>query len=71
MRMGLCQISVGADKKVNIDNAQAAIIEAVGEGAQMVSLPECERKRSKKRREHFQNRTLLYISSTTRLSFRK
>jgi hypothetical protein len=30
VKMGLCQISVGADKQVNIENAQAAIIEAVG-----------------------------------------
>ena len=41
VRMGLCQIDVGADKDLNIMVAQVAVEEAVAGGAELVSLPEC------------------------------
>lgn len=40
-RLGLCQTLVGADKAANLATAKDAVAEAVGEGAQVVCLPEC------------------------------
>lgn len=39
--LALCQIAVGDDKAANIVRATSAIAEAVGNGAKVVSLPEC------------------------------
>jgi len=41
LRMGLCQVSVGADKAENISNVRRCIKEAHDGGAQMAVLPEC------------------------------
>lgn len=41
LRLGLCQISVGADKTTNIQKMRQMLGEAKGKGAAMISLPEC------------------------------
>lgn len=41
LRVGVCQIDVGADKPVNIATAKGALSEAAKNGAEMVVLPEC------------------------------
>eukprot|EP00954_Amorphochlora_amoebiformis_P006732 526293-Amorphochlora_amoeboformis.AAC.1 len=41
VRLALCQILCGEDKKVNIANAGKAISEACSNGADLVILPEC------------------------------
>lgn len=41
LRIGLCQIRVGADKALNIVNARAALMQAKDMGSNMVVLPEC------------------------------
>jgi omega-amidase len=40
-KIALCQLAVGDTKVVNIQRAKSAIEEAVRNGAQLVSLPEC------------------------------
>jgi len=39
--VGLCQIDVGADKQVNLDNAYKAVKSAFDQGARFIMLPEC------------------------------
>lgn len=41
LRLGLCQIAVGADKGANIANAQKALMAAAAGGANLAVLPEC------------------------------
>ncbi len=41
LRLGICQISVGADKPANIVNARRALEDARVGGAQLAVLPEC------------------------------
>lgn len=41
LRIGLCQIMVGSDKTKNVQAARAAVAEAAGKGATLVTLPEC------------------------------
>jgi omega-amidase len=41
LRIGLCQIRVGADKALNIVNAGAALVRAKEMGSDLVVLPEC------------------------------
>lgn len=39
--LGLCQVTVGADKAANLATARTAVASAVAAGAQLVVLPEC------------------------------
>ena len=41
LKVGVCQIDVGADKKLNIATARTALEEAARSGADLVVLPEC------------------------------
>lgn len=41
LKVALCQISVGADKTVNIARASAALLQAAQTGSNLVVLPEC------------------------------
>jgi len=41
LRLGLCQILVGAEKAKNVQNARAAVAEAAAKGANVIALPEC------------------------------
>jgi omega-amidase len=41
LKIGLCQISVGADKQLNIARASAALLNAAQSGSNLVVLPEC------------------------------
>jgi omega-amidase len=41
LKIGLCQISVGADKQLNIARASAALLNAAQSGSNLIVLPEC------------------------------
>jgi omega-amidase len=41
LKIALCQVSVGADKHLNIARASAALLKAAESGSNLVVLPEC------------------------------